>query len=171
MLKHSTNHQSNLTQGQHPPAHYLHKPSHIFTNEANSYETTHSYCMLTAIILPPLPASNSFSFFLVFLFLPSKMPRKCSPKHARAPNLLSFKGVHAPPSGCLRGYFHPLFIHLESVTLYSELPAFHKPWMRTQNLILNVAFGFWLSSVTYTASHNSIIFRTRISQCLKTQST
>ena len=62
----------------------------------------------------------------------------------RAPNLLSFKGVPSPPSWCFKGYFHPLFINLEGITLYSKLPALYKPWVKTQNLILNVVFGFWL---------------------------
>ena len=62
----------------------------------------------------------------------------------RAPNVLSFKGVPSPPFWCFRRYFHPLFINLEGITLCSELTALHKPWVKTQNLILNVVFGFWL---------------------------
>ena len=50
----------------------------------------------------------------------------------------------SPPSWCFRGYFNPLFIKLEGITLCSVLLALHKPWGKSQNLILTVVFGFWL---------------------------
>ena len=45
-------------------------------------------------------------------------------KH-RAPNLLSFKGVPSPPSWCFRGYFHPLFINLEGITVIRAASPSH----------------------------------------------
>ena len=83
-----------------------------------------------------------------------------------------FQGGTLPPSWCFRGYFHPLFINLEGMTLCSELLALHKLWVKTQNLILNVVLGFWL--YFDTASHDIIIFRTRrfwhgFSQCYNFQ--
>ena len=47
----------------------------------------------------------------------------------RAPNSLSHKGVPSHPSGLFRGYFYPLVINLEGITLCSELQPLHKIWV------------------------------------------
>ena len=47
----------------------------------------------------------------------------------RAPNFLPFKEIPSPPSLPFRGYFHHLFINLESITPFSELPTLHKTWV------------------------------------------
>ena len=61
-------------------------------------------------------------------------------------SLLSFEGVPSPPSWCFTGYFHPLFSNLEGLTLCSGLLALHKPWVKTQNLILNIC-SIWILTV------------------------
>ena len=50
------------------------------------------------------------------------------------------RGYLRPLLDGFTGYFHPLFINLEGITLCSELLALHKPWLKTKTLILNVVF-------------------------------
>ena len=59
------------------------------------------------------------------------------------------RGVPSPP-WCFRGYFHPLFINLQGATLCSELPALHKPRVKTQNLI-SFECGIWILTVKCNA--------------------
>ena len=47
------------------------------------------------------------------------------------------RGVPSPLSWCFRGYFRPIFINLEGITLCSEWSALHEPWVKTQIL-------FWM---------------------------
>ena len=81
----------------------------------------------------------------LYIYIYISMSDQCDRElYPGATNLLSFKEVPSPPSWCFRGYFHPLFINLEDITLCSELPVLHKPWVKAQNLIFNVVFRFWL---------------------------
>ena len=58
-----------------------------------------------------------------------------SKRKSQVPNSLPFKGAPSSPSWCFRGCFYPLFIKLEGITLCSKLPALHRRWVKTQNLI------------------------------------
>ena len=66
-----------------------------------------------------------------------------------APHWPSFKEVPSPPSWRFRGYFHPLFINLEGITLRSKLPALHKP--RCEDSKYNFECSIWILTVKCNA--------------------